>query len=147
MEHISTYIVSVMPQRPNALVETCRFLSLSPNDFLSITLPHTLPQLFASCNSASLDCLHQELGQSAFNLFLHASADILAHVFLLKNADETDKALAFIIRSFSDAANNATIGLPNLVKTCTIPLLGKLVITMGDENIVVAEDVSVFPLF
>ncbi|KAH8118429.1 hypothetical protein DFH11DRAFT_1686601 [Phellopilus nigrolimitatus] len=140
MEQISTYVVSVMPRQPNALLETCRFLSLSPNDFLSVTLPHTLPQLFATCNSSSLESIHKELGKSVSSLFLNASADVLAHVFLLKRVEETDQALMFILQTLSEAANNTKIGLSNIVKSCIIPLLGKLVITMGDENREVAED-------
>ncbi|KAI5124851.1 hypothetical protein M0805_007285 [Coniferiporia weirii] len=140
MQEIATHVVSVMPRQPNALLETCRFLSLSRNDFLSVTLPHTLPQLFATCDSAALDNLHNELGKPISGLFLNASADVLAHVFLLKKAEETDKALRFILRILSEAANNAKIGLLNVVKSCVIPLLGKLVICMGDPDDEAAKD-------
>ncbi|KAL5508165.1 hypothetical protein ACEPAH_5783 [Sanghuangporus vaninii] len=140
LEQISTFVVSTMPLRPNAMLETCRFLSLSPSDFLSVTLPYTLPRLFGTCNSSALEHIHKELGKSVSTLFLNASADILAHVFLLKNPDDTDKALSFILSTLSEAANRAKIGLGNVVKSCIVPLLGKLVVKLGDEDREVATD-------
>ncbi|THH12376.1 hypothetical protein EW145_g35 [Phellinidium pouzarii] len=134
MQQISTFVVSIVPRRPDALLETCRFLSLSPKDLLSVTLPHTLPQLFATCDSAALDNIHKELGKSISGLFLNASADVLAHVFLLKKTEEIDKALHFILRTLSEAANNVNIGLTNVIKSCIIPLLGKLIIAVGDPD-------------
>ncbi|EJD01349.1 uncharacterized protein FOMMEDRAFT_111106 [Fomitiporia mediterranea MF3/22] len=142
MEQISTYVVSIMPQRPNALHETCQFLSQSPNDFLSMTLQYTLPPLFAASNSAALESIQGELGKSVSTLFLNTSPDILARGFLLKTSSETDKALSFILRTLSSAANNAKIGLANVVKSCIVPLLGKLVIAMGDENLEEAENAT-----
>lgn len=124
------------------MLELCRFLSLSPGDLLSVTLSYTLPRLFGTRNSSALEYLHKELGKSVSTLFLNASADILAHVFLLKNPANTDRALSFILSTLSEAANRAKIGLANVVKSCIVPLLGKLVVSMGDEDKELAEDVS-----
>lgn len=123
-----------MIQQPNTLIETCRFLSFSTNDFLSVTLPLTLPHLIGECNKAALDKLSRELGVSISNMFLKVSAEVLAHVFLLRNQLDTNKALSFILRILNEAATKADIQLSNVVKSCVLPLLGKLVVSMGDPN-------------
>lgn len=133
MDKIAGYVVSIMSSKPNTLLELCRFLSLSSADFFSITLSHTLPQLFATCNMQALETIGKELEKSVSSLFLNASADVLAHVYVL-NDHESEKAIDFILRTLCEAANNAKIGLPSVIKSCIIPLLGKLVISMGDQD-------------
>lgn len=141
MEQIAVHVTSVMTVQPNALTETCRFLSISAADFLAVTLPLTLPSLFAECNRAALDKLSDELGLSISNMFLKESADVLAHAFLLKNNRDTNKVLAFILEILNSAASSADINLSNVVKSCVLPLLGKLVIGMGDPDPEAAENV------
>lgn len=131
-----------MPSQPNALLETCRFLSLSPRDFLSVTLPSTLPQLFGTRNIVALSSLQRELDRPLSSLFLNNSAEILAHVFLLNNTRATDEALKFILRTLSEAANNASITVANVVKSCIMPLLGNLIVSMGDPESNRSEAVS-----
>lgn len=132
-----------MPQQPNALLETCRFLSLSPRDFLSVTLPSTLPHLFGSRNLPALNAVQRELGRPLSSLFLNNSAEVLAHVFLLEGTRNTDKSLEFILNTLSEAANNAVIGVSNVVKSCIMPLLGNLVVAMGDQDKKQSDAVSV----
>ena len=74
-------------------------------------------------------------------MFLKESADVLAHAFLLKNNRDTNKVLAFILEILNSAASSADINLSNVVKSCVLPLLGKLVIGMGDPDPEAAENV------
>lgn len=146
MQRLSSYVVSVMPTQPNVLVETCRFLSLSPNDFLSVTLPYTLPQLFATCNLPAIEAISNELVKTPANLLFETSADVLAHVFLLKDDKETEKALAFMVEVLSRGSNKKKISLANVIKGWIIPLLAKLVIALGDPKNFFEDDVRTFVL-
>ena len=68
------------------------------------------------------------------SLFLNNSHDVLAHIFLLKGPAQTNKALSFILQHLQNAADNESIDLQSVVKSCLVPLLAQLVIGMGDEN-------------
>ena len=70
MEQVSTFVVTAMTQQPNLLLETCRFLSLSPSDFLlpsvlvTLTNISHLPRLmYIRCGS------DLSLGYSVYRVF------------------------------------------------------------------------------
>lgn len=139
---LAPLIVSLLALQPNLLTETCRFLSLSPSDFLSVTLPHTLPHLFATCNADALRKLSVEVKQIVSALFLNASPQILAHVFSLPGSTETERSLNFITRTLNEATNSGSkIVIQSVVRSCLIPLLGLLIIAMGDESRIIADNV------
>lgn len=145
---LAPMIVSSLVLQPNLLTETCRFLSLSPSDFLSVTLPHTLPRLFATCNADALQKVSAEVKQNVSTLFINASPHILAHVFSLPGSAETEKSLNFITRTLNEATNNgAKIVIQSIVRSCLIPLLGLLVISMGDERRTIADNVCCGAVF
>lgn len=134
MARISTFVVTRAPEQPNILIETCRFLALSPPDFLSMTLVHTLPVLFGLQNLVALNSISKKLGKSKTSLFLVASSEILSHIFLLKNQEETESALSFVLETLGETVNKSNVSLHNIIRSCIIPLLGRLVVATGSDN-------------
>jgi serine/threonine-protein kinase ATR len=122
-----------MCTQPSLLNETCRFLLVSPAAFLSATLPRTLPQLFANCELKILEKVARDLSKNLSALFLGHSHEILAHVFLLQGPAQTNKALGFIIKILTDAADGP-IEIQAIVRSYVFPLIAELVVLMGDEN-------------
>ncbi|TFK43883.1 hypothetical protein BDQ12DRAFT_199518 [Crucibulum laeve] len=147
MDQIAPFLVCQMCIQPSLLSEACRLMSIAPGDFISITLPRTLPQVFAECKLPVLEAVSRELGANPPSLLLKHSPQVLAHVFLLPRANDTTKALNFIVKVLTDAARNADpsamkekrIDIQSLVKSCVVPLLAELVVAMGDEDLDVAE--------
>lgn len=121
------------------LAESCHFLSVTTPDFISATLHHTLPSLFATCDIKILEQIAKSISKKVSYLFLNYSHDVLAHIFLLKGPALTNKALNFILQLLRSAADGASIDMQSLIKSCLVPLLAKLVIGMGDDNIAKAE--------
>jgi len=115
---------------------------MSPTDFISVSLPRTLPYLFAHCERKVLETIAKDLSKKLSALFLSFSHEILAYIFQLPGPGQTQKALTFILRVLIDAADNVTIDVQSVVKSCVVPLLAELVIVMGDENSERAEMVS-----
>jgi len=144
MVKIAPSVVSTMNHRPNLLIETCRFMSLSPSEFLTFTSSHTLPWLFGTCNTEALRKVGEQIGsppQSISSLFLNSSAEILSHVFSLSASQESDRSFNFIMRTLKEAANNVNIGPHTVIRSCLMPLLARLVVAMGDENRATSENV------
>ena len=54
MDHIAPFIVTRFSSQPDLLGEACRVMSIFPIDFIEITLPRTLAELFASCYQKSI---------------------------------------------------------------------------------------------
>lgn len=134
MSQIAPFLVTSMCTRMSMLTEACHFLSITPSDFISATLQYTLPPLFASCDSKVLEQVAKHVTIKVSHLFLKRSAEILAHIFLLKGSTHTDRALAFILQLLRTAADNISIDMQSIVKSCLVPLLAQLVIGMGDES-------------
>lgn len=116
------------------MYEACRFLAVSPPDFMSLTLPHTLPKIFAACDSEILHRIARDLSKKPSVLFLNSSHQILAHIFLLKGTKHTENALRFIAQVLSDAADQAVIEVQSVVQSCVVPLIAELVVAMGGSE-------------
>lgn len=134
LSQVAPQIVSCMCSQPSMLTETCHFLSVASSDFISATLHHTLPPLFASCDNKVLEQVAHCTSTKVSSLFLNNSHDILAHIFLLKGPTQTNMALLFILTLLRKAADNESIDMQSVVKSCLVPLLAQLVVGMGDEN-------------
>ena len=140
---IAPFLVSRICSQPSLLTESCRFLCISPTDFLSVNLPRTLPYLFGQCDHKVLETIGRELSKKVSTLFLNYSHEILAYVFQLSGTGQTSKSIDFILQVLNDATDNVTIDTKNVVKSCAVPLLAELVIVMGDENAERAEVVRI----
>ena len=139
MDQIAPFIITRFSSEPDLLGEACRVMSIAPIDFIGITLPRTLPELFASCDQRVLELIAKELSTKASSLLLKHSHGILAHIFL-SNQATTTKALNFVIKILTDATSS-DIDIQSVVKSCVVPLLAELVVVMGDERPEVAQKV------
>ena len=140
MDQIAPFIITRFSSEPDLLGEACRVMSIAPIDFIGITLPRTLPELFASCDQRVLELIAKELSTKASSLLLKHSHGILAHIFL-SNQATTTKALNFVIKILTDATSS-DIDIQSVVKSCVVPLLAELVVVMGDERPEVAQKVG-----
>ncbi|KAL4076264.1 hypothetical protein J3A83DRAFT_4357344 [Scleroderma citrinum] len=129
---IAPYVVLRKCTKPTLLTETCQFLSVRLRDFLSVTLPWTLPFIFANCEQRVLDEISAELEKSSASFFLGHTHDILSFVFRLQGPGETRKALSFIMKVVSP--ESATVDMKSIVGSCLVPLLSDLVVVLGDQN-------------
>lgn len=101
-----------------------------------MSLPFFLPDLVAGCARRELTLISSMLDRSIAALILQASEQVFSHVFILGGPGETERALQFILESLSEVPLNSQkqIGISNLVKSCLVPLLGRLVIELGSEE-------------
>ncbi|KAH9060944.1 hypothetical protein EDB87DRAFT_1723684 [Lactarius vividus] len=130
---IARYLITHWPHQPVLLLETCRLVSQEPAEFISGTLVHTLPFLFANCNNAVIERIAQIMGLFPSNLFLDFSKDILTQVFLLPEKTQTDNALEFILQVMP-TPSGGSINAQTLVRSCTSELLGTFVFLLGSED-------------
>ena len=54
MDQIAPFIITRFSSQPDLLGEACRVMSIAPIDFIGITLPRTLPELFATFHNFEL---------------------------------------------------------------------------------------------
>ncbi|KDQ64194.1 hypothetical protein JAAARDRAFT_117891 [Jaapia argillacea MUCL 33604] len=134
MNHIAPFLITRMCTQPTLMSEACRLLSVTPTDFVTATLPRTLPHLFASGEMKVLEMVAKETNKKLSTLFLNYSHHILAYIFLLEGPGQTDKGLQFVVKALSDAADNSRlISISSVVTSCILPLLSELVTVLGHE--------------
>jgi serine/threonine-protein kinase ATR len=131
---VAPYLVSRICTHPSLLAESCRFLAISPTDFITLTLSRTLPDLFANCNNKALNKVADEVSKKPPSLFMNYAHEILAEVFLQSSPGRTKNALSFILKVLRDAADNVIIDIPNIITSCIVPLLAEIVSVMGAED-------------
>lgn len=150
MDQVAPYVIKELPLQPHFLRETCRIMSIAPDDFILISLPRTLPELFATCDQKVIDAIAKELETKVSTLLIQHSPGILARVFLLPSQASTTKALNFIIKTLTAAApssaSSSPIDVQSVVKSCLIPLLAELVVVLGDEHTGTAQQVHHFTI-
>lgn len=131
---IARHLINEWPHQPALILETCRLVSQEPSEFISGTLVHTLPLLFATCNNDMIDKIAQSLGLSPSTLFLDFSKDILTQVFLLPEKIQTDSALEFILKIMPTPSGASSINAQTLVRSCFVELLGTFVFMLGSDD-------------
>jgi serine/threonine-protein kinase ATR len=141
LDHIAPFVISRVSALPNLLVETCKFMSIAPADFITVTASRTLPNLFTECDAKGLETVSREVGQKASTLFLNHSAEILARIFTLPKQAEP-KATSFVLKILADASQSEAISLQMIVRLSLVKVLAELVIVMGDESPETANSVS-----
>jgi serine/threonine-protein kinase ATR len=140
---MSVPIVSAVCTNPELFLQTCNFLDMSPSKFYNLTITHFLPHLVCTCNADALNKVAREIRTSPVSLV--TTHDVLAHVFLLDEPGRTERVFKFIldllIESKKDVSDEVTVLM--LVKSTVVPLLGEIVICMGDEEPKRADQVQV----
>ncbi|EJU06214.1 hypothetical protein DACRYDRAFT_112961 [Dacryopinax primogenitus] len=134
MSHVSVILVENLPVAPNMLSEACQFMGRSPTDFLSLTLHHTLPPLFAAGRKDVLQILARDLGKSIPQLAMGHESRVLAQIFLCPTEVQTDAGIEFLRGVISEAAKGAPIDLTGMVKGWIVELVSELVIVLGDHE-------------
>jgi serine/threonine-protein kinase ATR len=137
---VAVLIATQYTTTPTLLFHCSSLISQAPSNFLETLLPHYLPDLVATCSRAQLDAIAKTLGQPVAALIIHNSADVLEKVFLLETTAQTEAPLSMINEYLSAAAPKRRRGegekesnaLASMVKSCIVPLLGKLVFELGD---------------
>ena len=131
MDTIAVYLVSRMKSHPSNLFEVCNFLSSTPADFLSVTLPHTLPELFASRNREALESVARELNLEVGQLLAQNGTKIIPYVFLLTKPGQTTRAMKFMTSFFvKDVPDAAKL----LIKADHVDNVSTVILSMGDED-------------
>ncbi|KAJ7156082.1 hypothetical protein C8R43DRAFT_884346 [Mycena crocata] len=138
-DQIAPFLILRMCTQPQLLVEACRIMYVVPEDFISTTLARTLPHLFAACEVRVIEAIGKALNAKPSTLLLNHSADILAHLFLLRGPGQTNKAMSCLLDVLMDSANQKGIDTHSVVKSSIVQLIAQLVIVLGDENPEVAD--------
>ncbi|KAI0271954.1 hypothetical protein BGY98DRAFT_1091035 [Russula aff. rugulosa BPL654] len=146
IDEISRYLIAQWPHQPGLLLETCRFVSQEPSEFISGTLVHTLPPLFANRNKVMIEKIAQNLGSTPSTLFLDFSKDVLTQVFLLPDQVQTDNALDFILQ-LMPTPSGGSINAQTLARSCIIELLGTFAFMLGSEDSKKVQEVSLLCYF
>lgn len=131
---MSVPIVSAVCTNPELFLQTCNFLDMSPSKFYNLTIIHFLPHLVCTCNGDALNKVAREIKVSPVSLV--TTHHVLAQVFLLDEPGRTESVFQFILdlllQRKKDASEEVTVLM--LVKSTVVPLLGEIVICMGDED-------------
>ncbi len=143
---IARYLIAHWPQQPGLLLETCRLVSQEPSEFISGTLVHTLPLLFANRNKVVIEKIAQNLGLTPSTLFLDFSKDVLTQVFLLPDQIQTESALDFILQ-LMPTPSGGSINAQTLARSCIVELLGTFVFMLGSEDSKKVQEVSLLYFF
>lgn len=134
MDQIVDFTMFRVNSEPALLVELCRFLSLGVPEFIRHTLSETLPKSIIQRNRPVLDYIKNTLGERISTLVLGLAAELLARIFLLRDPNTIDEALAFTLDLLNENAGGQRITLESFILSCDVPLLTELVIAMHDED-------------
>lgn len=142
MDQIAPYLVKRLCLQPAALTEGCRFLTIAPQEFLNVTLNHTLPHIFADRDRQCLDAISLATHKKCHVLFFAYPSKILARAFMASKLGQTSAVLTFITAVLAEAAGNGAIDIGSVVKSYLVNLISELVMHMGDEDESVRTQVS-----
>ncbi|KAF9266203.1 hypothetical protein L218DRAFT_101271 [Marasmius fiardii PR-910] len=142
-DKLAPYLISKICTDRTLLIEACKLLTMVPSDFIIVTLPRTLPVIFCNRDKKVLDALAKEINLKPSAILLKHAHEVLAHVFLLPNTEQTDEALKFVVRTLSASSGSESINTQSVVKSCVVPLLAEIVTRLGHENSQKAEEALV----
>ncbi|PBK93781.1 hypothetical protein ARMGADRAFT_1100399 [Armillaria gallica] len=134
MDRIAPYLVLRISTQPSFLTEACRLMMVQPRHLIQLSLRYTLPVIFAKCDQKLLEDIAKHLESKPATLLINDCHRVLAHIYLLDQPDQTNKALTFVTDVLTAAAQADTIDIQSLVKGFVVPVLADLVIVLGDEN-------------
>lgn len=125
MDQIAPYLVKRLCLQPAALTEGCRFLTIAPQEFLNVTLNHTLPHIFADRDRQCLDAISLATHKKCHVLFFAYPSKILARAFMASKLGQTSAVLTFITAVLAEAAGNGAIDIGSVVKSYLVNLRGR----------------------
>ena len=134
MSGIVDYTMARVNSEPTLLVELCRFISMGVPEFIRRTLPETLPKLIIRRDRSGLGYIENTLGEHISALILGPAAELLACIFLLRDANSIDEALAFTLDLLNENTGQQRVTLESLILSCEVALLTELVIAMHNKD-------------
>ncbi|TBU47261.1 hypothetical protein BD309DRAFT_856414 [Dichomitus squalens] len=136
LDRIAPYLVRRMISEPDGIAEFCRLLSVTLEDFVNLTLKHSLPPLFADGQAKVLEAVAAIVRKHNIALLVLDGAHwILSHSFMLTGIGQTNRGLQFILGVLRENAQDPTaIDIASVARSCLINLLGEIVVCLGDEN-------------
>ncbi|KAG2115849.1 uncharacterized protein F5147DRAFT_751291 [Suillus discolor] len=136
LSQVATFVVSRKCTNPMLIFEMCRFLSVHPADFITVTLPKTLPYLFANSEAKIIEEISEDLRRTILSLFMEHSHQILAYVYQQHGPAQTTRSLTFIKNIIFRGAESksADLTVRGMVQSCVVALLAELVVVLGHEN-------------
>ena len=137
MNTIAPHLVRRIISEPDGLIEFCRFLAITVDAFLKLSLRYTLPPLLADGESKALVAI----AQAVFNdtrlsvLVFEQPARILSHVLMLQGIGQTTKTLKLISDTMkAELPDPQTFNLWTLIAGCMVNIIAELVTALGDED-------------
>ena len=143
MDLIAPYLVSRLKSHPQALIDVCALMSTPAASFITVTLAHTLPYLFANRERENLDTISREIDMRLHELFLNHASRILAEVFMQTKPGKTTKALTFIVEILTEASSGSRdeLDAQHVVRGQIVEVIGDIVLKLGDPDDDMVESV------
>ncbi|KAI1796128.1 hypothetical protein LXA43DRAFT_880633 [Ganoderma leucocontextum] len=136
LDRIAPHLVGRLLSEPDCIAEFCRILSVTLEDFVNLTLKHSLPCLFADANKKVLEAVSTIVGKHNIALLVLDGAHyILSYSLMLMGLGQTNKGLTFILNVLRDNAHDPTaITIASVARSCLIHLLTEIVVYLGDPD-------------
>ncbi|KAI0650476.1 hypothetical protein C8Q79DRAFT_901502 [Trametes meyenii] len=142
MHRIAPYLIRRLRSHPQGVHEFSRFLSVTQQEFIKLTLQHTLPRLYADGDLRAIEAVASDIGCHAAMLILDQAHHILAHAFMLQGIGHTNKTINLILHVLNSANPRSPVGISTLLDTCNVLLLTEIVVCLGDEDADIVEAAS-----
>ncbi|RDX53828.1 hypothetical protein OH76DRAFT_1342536 [Lentinus brumalis] len=139
---IAPYLVRRIISEPSGLDEFTRFVSMTLPAFLDSTLRHTLPCLFADCDTKVLTAVANHVldDPKLHTLLFKEPARIVSHVLMLQGIGQTNKTFQFILDVMdAEMGQKQAFTIWNLITGCMINVIAELVAALGDTDPDVSE--------
>lgn len=122
-------------------------MSTPPPSFLTVTLSHTLPPLFAGRERENLETVSREVGMRLHEMFLNHASRILAEVFMQTKPGKTKHALNFIVEILAEASSGSRdeLDAQHVVRGQIVEVIGDIALKLGDPDDDVVQVVSSVP--
>ncbi|KAL0577467.1 hypothetical protein V5O48_004536 [Marasmius crinis-equi] len=134
MDRLAPFLVTRIASDRALLGEACKLLGMAQSDFVAITLSRTLPTIVANCDRKVLSAVAKDINSKASAIIMKHAHEILAYVFLLPTAQQTDEALKFMIKTLAASTGSGAVNAQSVIKSCLVSLLAEIVTKLGSEN-------------
>ncbi|ORX89906.1 hypothetical protein K493DRAFT_288711 [Basidiobolus meristosporus CBS 931.73] len=128
---LSIFIIEKLETNIDLVKQVVTMLRMSVKDFLDQTLEHTLPHLVFKKKVGTLEALAKILDRDVPVMCINEIHHILGFLFMQEESD-IHEAIMFFLSIASSDFNNIT--MTSLLKSCSLLLVVKLAIELGDEE-------------
>ncbi|KAK9718192.1 hypothetical protein K7432_005656 [Basidiobolus ranarum] len=128
---LSIFIIEKLESKVDLVKQVVTMFRMSIKDFLDQTLEHTLPYLVFKKKVETLEALAKILDRDVPVMCINEIHHILGFLFMQEESD-IHEAIMFFLSIASSDFNNIT--MTSLLKSCSLLLVVKLAIELGDEE-------------